>query len=307
MPELPEVETTVRGLRAKIVGEIFATHWTDWPRMLEVITPQGPGRLKRVFGQASFKKALLGRKVLSVTRRAKFVVINLSGPATLLIHMKLTGHLLVGRWKKRDGVWQAPQEVKAMGQRWNSYLRWVGGFKSGQMLGFSDLRRFGRFRLVLGTLEFEGVATGLKELDDLGPEPLGAKFAFDDFWPRIKKRRLPIKAVLLDQKVVAGLGNIYVDEALWHAKVSPKRLASTLKETEAKRIFKAIPPLLKLAIKHQGTTIGDYKKIDGRDGGYQKLRVAYQRHGEPCLRCGVKMVRTVVRGRGTHFCPKCQR
>lgn len=307
MPELPEVETTVKGLREAIVGEVFGALWTDWPKVLEVLAPRAEGQFARTSGLTRFKNALLGRKILAIDRRAKFVALRLSGPATLLIHMKLTGHLLIGRWRRVNKIWRPEAATSAMADRWNSYLRWVASFRSGKMLGFSDLRRFGRFRLILGDLDLSHNHTGIKELDTLGPEPLTAEFAFGPFWHKIKRRRVAIKKILLDQSVVAGLGNIYVDEILWHTQVNPLVLGQDLTQAAARRIYQFIPEILTAAISNQGSTIGDYKKTDGTAGAYQKSHQVYQRHKAPCRRCGTLIERTVVGGRGTHFCPKCQK
>lgn len=329
MPELPEVETTVSDLRKAIVGLTFVKLWTDWAKNLEVLTPvvERPGRslrgraspkafsFKREKSERIFKEALLWRRILGVERRGKFMVLRLggqaprlrSGQATLLIHMKLTGHLLVGRWRLKGRKWLPGKGSPALKDRWNSYLRWVATFDNGRQLAFSDLRRFGRFKLVLANIKLDGSLTGIKELDELGPEPFSPQFTLQYFRATIKKRRVPIKTVLLDQSVVAGLGNIYADETLWHARLNPKRQASALKPAEVERIYKVIPAVLKEGIKRRGTTIGDYRSPDGGAGGYQKVRRAYQRHGEPCARCGTIMKRLKINGRGTHFCPQCQK
>jgi len=298
MPELPEVETTTRGLKKTVVGLKIKDVWSDLAtkdkRQRESIA--NPKYFKL------FKKEVRGKKILSVKRRAKNILINLSGDKTILVHMKMTGHLLFGEYKK-DPI--------------NRFIHFYITFTNGEKLSFSDARKFGKITL-LDTKTMHAS----RHLENLGPEPLDKNFNLEKFKERLHPafaqgyggRR--IKTVLMDQSVIAGIGNIYSDEILWRAGVHPERKISTLlrkgsgvAKKEIVLIYKAIKETLKKGIDFGGDSMSDYRNIHGLPGKFQLHHKAYQRTGEKCRKVGCKGVikRKVINGRSAHFCSMHQR
>lgn len=275
MPELPEVETVVRDLRAHgLVGGVIRTVEVRWPRMIAGQTPD------------AFIYALNGRAVAALTRRAKYIVIALDTGARLLIHLRMTGKL----------------RFAAEGEKPGPHDHVIITLKDGRRLVFNDTRKFGRFRLI---------GPGADPLLGLGPEPLEESFTLDVMRDRLRGKHRQIKPLLLDQTTVAGLGNIYVDEALWQARIHPERRADTLTRTEVKRLHQAIREVLGRAVENCGTTLGEgkanfYSVAERRGRNADALKV-FRRDGLPCPRCGTVLARTVVGQRGTHFCPSCQK
>ena len=271
MPELPEVETMVRRLREPIVGRTIVGVSLDWNRMVGQPTP------------AEFRRRLPGLTVLSIDRRAKYLVFALSeGPAPaatatqfLLIHLKMSGKLSV---VERN----APIE---------KHDRVVFDLDNGQQLRFNDVRKFGKMWAVIDPDEVTG---------SIGPEPLDAGFNLPKFRALVQSRSGVIKPLLLNQAFLAGVGNIYADESLWLAKIHPLRKADSLSNAEIAALYRAIRRVLRKAIEDQGTDAGD-----GVIEGDYAPRV-YGREGQPCHRCHQPLRRIVVGQRGTHFCPQCQ-
>jgi formamidopyrimidine-DNA glycosylase len=303
MPELPEVETTVRDLKKTVLGRIFFDVWTDAKKMIK--------RPKRF---EDFKKELIGKEILDVKRRGKNILFFLSSEKILLVHQKLTGHLLFGKWKKVKKEWISEIEGPLKGDPMNKFLHLIFFFKDGWQLALSDLRKFAKVE-ILTKEELE------KEMEKLGPEPLDKDFTFEKFKERILKktttrpppsrqRRAPkgkIKQVLMDQGVIAGIGNIYSDEILWKAKIHPFKKVEKLNEEELKRIYKAMREILPKAIEVGGESISDYRRPSGERGGFDPLRKVYRREGEKCVRCGTKIKRVKLGQRSAHFCPVCQK
>jgi formamidopyrimidine-DNA glycosylase len=280
MPELPEVETVARDLRPRIVGATIAGVRISWDR-----TWAGdPG---------SAAAALVGRRVESVGRRGKFVLIGLSGEAALTIHLKMTGQLFVV-----DGA--VPVDP---------YVRFVLELADGREVRFRDIRKFGRIAFHVrettsGALVRADIGTA--SFAELGPEPLDSAFTLRAFRLRIRARRGRLKPLLLDQSFVAGIGNIYADEALWSARLHPLRRTTSLRPADERRLYRAIREILAEAVERRGSSIDDYTAPDG-DGSMQERLLVYQRTGEDCPRCGRPLRRIVVGGRATHFCSWCQR
>ncbi|HHS96288.1 MAG TPA: bifunctional DNA-formamidopyrimidine glycosylase/DNA-(apurinic or apyrimidinic site) lyase [Chloroflexi bacterium] len=270
MPELPEVETVVRGLKG-LVGRRITDVEVRWERT--VAAPD----------VAAFGQRLRGRRVEEVGRRGKWVVIRLDGGLFLLIHLRMSGRLVVGGGTPAD----------------DRHLRVAFALDDGSRLFFYDPRKFGRMVLV----EDPGEVLG-----GLGPEPLDEGFTVERLRERLARRRGRLKPLLLDQRFVAGLGNIYADEVLWRARLHPLRRADRLTEGEVARLHAAIRAVLREAIAGRGTTLEDgrYVGVDGRPGGFAPRLAVYHREGQPCLRCGTPIRRIRVNGRGTHFCPRCQ-
>lgn len=281
MPELPEVETTTRGLHNTIVGLTIKDVWTDLStkdkRQREAVANP------KYF--AFFKKEILNKKVLSIERRAKNILINISGDKTILMHMKMTGHLMYGEYKK-DPI--------------NRFIHFTITFTNGEKLYFSDARKFGKI-----TLLPTETAHKTKHLDNIGPEPLAKNFTIVKFKERLcKKPNGKIKTVLMDQSIIAGIGNIYSDEILWRAGVHPERKVSKLKESEIKLIFKAIKETLKKGIDFGGDSMSDYRNIYGLPGKFQLHHEAYRRTGGKCRKksCRGIIQRKIINGRSAHFC-----
>jgi len=292
MPELPEVETTVLDLRKKVLKRTFVDVWID-PALLK---KGGAMKLPNSFEQ--FRKEIKGEKIEKIWRRGKNILFDFSGNKTLLIHQKLTGHLLLGYWILDIGYWR-PKTKGPLQEKINTYIHLLFTLDNGKMLVLSDLRKFAKVELLdKKTLE--------KELSSLGPEPLEKDFTFEKFKECLSKKKGRIKQVLMDQKVIAGIGNIYSDEILWMAKIHPFKKVKRLSDEEIKRIYRAMREILPKAIELGGESIPDFRRISGEKGGFDPLRKVYRREGEKCSRCGTIIKRLKLDGRSAHFCPMCQ-
>jgi len=281
MPELPEVETVARDLRPRIVGATIVGARCSWARTLRTHTPE------------AFAEAIAGRRVEEVGRRAKLVVVGLSGAATLTIHLKMTGQLFV-----------VPADAPE-----DPYVRLVLELADGREVRFRDIRKFGKIGLYgrdPATGELTTEVGGTAVFAAFGPEPLDPDFGLRDFRRRLRRRKRRLKPLLLDQAFLAGIGNIYADEALWMARLHPLRTAGTLRPPDERRLFEAIRTILGEAIERRGSSIDDYTAPDG-DGSMQERLQVYQRTGEPCPRCGRPIKRIVIGARSTHLCTWCQR
>lgn len=272
MPELPEVETVRRAIAPVLEGA-----------RLEHVEIRDV-RLVRPFDPAIVAGELVGERVAEVGRRGKYLIVRFDSGRTLLVHLRMTGSL---RHARRGALADDP------------HTRAVLKLDNGSDVAYRDVRRFGTWEL----FERGEVEPYLRAR--LGPEPLGSLSAVG-LGKRLEGRRAPIKSALLDQRTIAGLGNIYVDEALWQSSLHPLRVAGSLDETEIARLHRAIRRVLRMGIEHQGSTLRDYALPDGADGSMQDEFRAYGRGGEPCERCRTALVRIVVGGRTTTFCPRCQ-
>lgn len=305
MPELPEVQTIVNDLNKKVAGRRITGVWFDWPKMLK--DPLGQQRNKIAHKHiVVFEKTIKEKKILKVQRRAKNLLFTLSDNLMMLIHLKMTGHLLVGKWKvqkfkgKEKVIPIEPKEV--VEDPYNQYIHLIFYLDSGKMLAFSDLRKFGK--IILGTKE---QIENLAELKKLGPELLDSNLKVERFKGLISSERRKIKQVLMDQEVIAGIGNIYSDDILWKAKIHPFKPANKLSQKELRELWKAMREILTKALKLRGTSISDYRDTAGKEGYYADYRLVYQRESEPCQRCKTKIKRVKIGGRSAHFCPRCQK
>ena len=282
MPELPEVETVVRDL-ARLVSGATITGANVF-RERNLATPDAP----------SFMDAVRGRRILGTRRRAKWIIVELSGGILLLVHLRMTGQLLV----VPTGVARDP------------YVRLSLALGDGRELRFRDVRAFGRVALVAQRSDGEPASSldphSSPLLADHGVEPLAEEFTADSFRSLITHRATRIKSLLLDQRCIVGIGNIYADEALWRAKIHPLTPADRLRPAQLDALHLAIVGVLSEAVAARGSSINDYTAPDG-DGEMQERLDVYQRTGEPCHRCGAAIQRSVVGGRGTHVCRTCQR
>ncbi|MBI4101510.1 MAG: bifunctional DNA-formamidopyrimidine glycosylase/DNA-(apurinic or apyrimidinic site) lyase [Candidatus Nealsonbacteria bacterium] len=291
MPELPEVETIVRGLRKKVLGRTFLDVWTDNPKTV-----------KRPKTFDLFRKAIKGERVKKIGRRGKNILIYLLGGKVLLIHQKMTGHLLYGLWRFEKRVWR-PAERGPLEDPANRFIHLLFWLDNKKMLALSDLRKFAKVEL-WGSKELEED----EDLKKIGPEPLARAFTYSKFKEVLKKRRGKIKQVLMDQEVLAGIGNIYSDEILWEAKVHPLAETSRLPETSLNRIYEAVSAVLKKAIAFRGDSMSDYRQVSGEKGRYQEIQRVYRQEGKPCPRNdGGIIERLKIGGRSGHFCPVCQK
>ena len=287
MPELPEVETVRRGL-APAMTDATVTRVDQRRPDLRFPFPD------------DFEGRLTGATVKNVERRAKFLLFPLSTGETMIAHLGMTGRFSVQQGNRvvEPGVFYAPDPPAG-----HDHLILDLEAAAGQTsrITFSDPRRFGFIELV----PTEGLETG--RLAGIGPEPLSDIFTADALLMRLKGKATPMKAALLDQSVVAGLGNIYVCEALLRAGISPKRLARTIGPLRAERLVIAIKEVLGEAIEAGGSTLRDYAGADGQQGAFQQRFFAYGRDGEPCVKCAKPIKRIVQSGRSTFFCSNCQR
>jgi formamidopyrimidine-DNA glycosylase len=271
MPELPEVETVAADLRDQLVGRRFVSATVLWPRTLAM--PQ----LSEIEGR------LAGREVIDVGRRGKYLLMRLDDGQTLIAHLRMTGRLSI-----------VPVDSALLEDK---HTRAWFGLAGGEALVFNDSRKFGRIWLAERVEDVTG---------KLGPEPLAWDLTPEDFAARIRRRKVAIKALLLDQTSVAGVGNIYADESLFRAEIHPLRKASTLTDTEAERLYEALREVLNEAIRKRGTLLRDYRTPYGEDGYFQNHLRVYGKYGRPCPNCGEPIERIRVTQRSTHFCPKCQ-
>jgi formamidopyrimidine-DNA glycosylase len=274
MPELPEVESVVRGLRKPLVGRTIAS----------AVFPADPGRMTNM-DAAQMTARVAGQQIRNISRRAKYLLFKLDTD-TLIVHLKMTGHLYV---------------VPALAE--NNYDRWLRvkfPLDNGEELRFSDSRKFGRVYLCASPSEV---------LPKLGPEPLGDAFTLDGFRDRLKGRSGILKSLLLNQSFVAGVGNIYADEALHIARLHPLRTADSLTDDEVERLYHAIRKALRAGIRHRGASIGWYRNPDGTPGTSQEHLRAYRTRETkdvPCPVCGGPISTMRIGQRTAHYCPTCQ-
>jgi len=271
MPELPEVETVVRALRKCVIGQTIT--WVD------------VNRDDRIYpAKSEFISLLAGETIKAIRRRGKNILIDLTGGKTLWVHLKMTGHF-----------YYLPSSVPI--EKHDHIVFHL--LENGNNLRFNDYRRFGRLR-IFPTPEI----MKQKGLAELGPEPLDINRK--QFVSLLKNSRRMIKPALLDQTYIAGLGNIYTDEALYRARIHPRRLTDSLSTQKAGELHGYIQDILKKAIRLMGTSVDTFAGVNGRPGRFQKYLMAYGREGEPCDRCGRKIRREKIGSRSAHYCPRCQ-
>lgn len=282
MPELPEVETIKRGLDQLLIGQVITGVDVAWAKSMP---------------DAS---TAIGHTIQNLDRRGKVLIINLDQDMSLLFHLKMTGQLVFDQKSKSRFVGGHPTP-SMQGSLPDSSTRVVFSFKSGDKLFFNDQRKFGWIKIVpaadvnLDTL-----------LMRMGPEPLSSRFSLKEFVQKVTKSRAPIKAIILDQSVVAGVGNIYADESLHLAKIHPARPGSSLKSAEIQRLYAAIKDIIALGIEYGGTSFTNYVNALGTRGDYLQNARVFRKNGHNCAVCGTEIQKIRVAGRGTHFCPLCQ-
>ncbi len=313
MPELPEVETVVRGLNNLVIGKIIKHVTNDSPKSF----PNAP---------ADVEQFLIGASITTVRRRAKVLLIDLDSEYTLVIHLKMTGQLVFvaknvanGHWNMEDGktpnsnsrIPTAADEVRfgaghpndsLIGELPDRSTRVTLTFADDSHLYFNDQRKFGWMKLLPGV-----EVPNIDFMKKVGPEPLEADFTVAEFAQRFKRRaKTSIKAALLDQTVVAGVGNIYADESLWGAKIHPLRLVGSITPAEFRKLYTELRAVMNLAIEKGGSTDKNYVNAEGKRGSYMDFARVFRREGRPCPRCGTTIIKFKAAGRGTHICPYCQ-
>lgn len=269
MPELPEVETTVRALRKPLIGSTITDVRTHWPR--HIATPT----------LTELQNQIRGQRITAVSRRGKYLLFSLSAGSVLIIHLRMSGHLAVVNKHLPP----------------HKHDRTIFALADGRELRFRDQRKFGKIYLVQDPASV---------LNKLGPEPLAPEFTVDVLRSRLRGRHRSLKTLLLDQSFIAGIGNIYADEALFYAGLHPLRSASTLADENIAALHHAIQKVLKLGTQREGASIDLYTKPDGTRGDMQNAVAVFHRTGKPCYHCGTPIERIKLSGRSTHFCPQCQ-
>jgi formamidopyrimidine-DNA glycosylase len=300
MPELPEVQTTASLLNKLIINLVIKDVWTDYRSSFH----NSNDNIKNEKYFPFFKKSVLNKKITGVTRRAKNVLINLSEDTGILVHMKMTGHLLYGEYeskkKSNKTVW-TPKKAGPLNDPYNRFVHLVFTLSNGKHLVLSDMRKFAKVCLIKPS----AVHTH-PDLKNLGPEPLDDTFSFKQFKMLLnKKPNGKIKQILMDQTVIAGIGNIYSDEALWLSSIHPLCPVRSLADTKLNKLYKNTLLVLRKGIDLGGDSMSDYRTPDGTPGKYQLHHEAYGRKGKACRKrqCGGIIERIKVGGRSAHFCP----
>lgn len=291
MPELPEVETVRRGLAGLIVGKKIKAVKHDTPKSFPNAT-------------ADVAEFLIGSAIIEIRRRAKVLIIELSSGYSLLIHLKMTGQLVFVAKTARDELrfGAGHPNDSLIGELPDKSTRVTFTFDDGSQLFFNDQRKFGWIRL-MPTIEIPNIDFMKK----VGPEPLDADFTASMFAGRfVRRSKTNIKAALLDQSVIAGVGNIYADESLWAAKIHPKTLVKDLSAADFTNLYNELRDVMNLAIEKGGSSNHTYVNAEGKKGSYMNFARVFRREGQACPRCGTTIEKLRVAGRGTHICPHCQ-
>ena len=302
MPELPEVQTTVHGLNETVIGKTITSLWSDLPEK----NHKKKDEIKNLSFWNDFKKKVTDQKIISAERRGKNILVELSNNYTILIHMKMTGHLLFGKYrkgKKSDGNpehnWSWWGDTKHLQDPFNRHIHFVANFSDGTSLAFCDSRKFGKVTLL------DKMSVESPHLKNLGPDALNSNITLSHFRNQIMKRsRTAIKTVLMEQSLIAGIGNIYSDEMLWLSGIHPERKPETLSQYEWKKLYTSMKPVLEKGLKFGGDSTSDYRNIYGKHGEFHHAHNAYRLTGTVCNRRGCTGViqRKVVNGRSAHFC-----
>ncbi len=297
MPELPEVQTTVDGLNKTVRGKKILNVWTDYNSPSHT----GKDNIKNPKFFKTFKQQIVGKKIIESKRRGKNILMELSNKKTILVHMKMTGHLMYGKYKLENKKWVAADKKSPLADPFNKFIRLIFVLSGGKELAFSDMRKFAKVTLIDSTDYEKNI-----ELAHLGVDALEISFA--DFKKLIRNEKKPIKLALMDQEIIAGVGNIYADESLWLSSVDPRSTPSKIPDKELKKLYSAMRVVLKKGIDFGGDSMSDYRNIHGERGKFQNKHNAYRKTGEKCNkpRCGGTIKRVVIGARSSHYCPNHQ-
>lgn len=310
MPELPEVTTTVNGLKKVLPKRKILGVWTDLAKdKINRKDFEHTIKYKKFF--LNFKKNVIDEKIVNVERFGKNILIHLSNKKTILIHMKMTGHLLYGKYihKKDKNIWMPDKnENKNLHDPYNRFIHAIFILDNGKHLAFSDSRKFGKITLIDTETHKESI-----HLKKLGSEPLLKDFTFKEFKKTLLAKKInhnkPIKSILMDQSVIVGIGNIYSDEMLWLASINPKSHVAKLKDIQLKNLYIKMKEVLFKGIDFGGDSMSDYRNIFGERGNFQNHHNVYRKNKEKCLKknCTGVIKREMISGRSAHFCEEHQK
>jgi formamidopyrimidine-DNA glycosylase len=305
MPELPEVETVVSELRPKLQNKIIKEVRVLMPKMVAV-GPATLPNLRKTDGPVAtkFAKTLKGQKISNVSRRAKMIIIDLQGKFAILVHLKMTGQLIFMDRKHLDKQIRLLNILKLTPVRLPAKsTHIIFEFTDGSRLFYNDFRQFGYLKLVT-----DKELSQVPELQGYGPEPLNKNFTYKELEKLFTKRsNAPVKSWLMDPGIIAGIGNIYSDEILYYAKIKPTRAVKSLNHKERMLLFRGIKVILTAAVRHHGSSVGDFIRPDGDWGTYGKIHMVYGRAGEKCKKCGTIIKSLKFNGRTGSYCPKEQK
>jgi len=302
MPELPEVTTTVKGLQKVLPKLVFVDVWTDLAKKKQNIK-QFKNTIKDDLFFKSFKNKIVGKKIINVNRRAKNILIDIENGHTILIHLKMTGHLLYGKYifDKKERKWTPDKkERKSLFDPYNRFIHVVFTLSNGKSLVFCDSRKFGKVTLISSNKLNDSI-----HLKDIGPEPLDKDFNFKRFEERLLLRKNNnIKTVLIDQKIIAGIGNIYSDEMLWLSNIHPESKPSKIPIKYLQNLYISMREILRRGINFGGDSMSDYRDINGEKGDFQNHHNVYKKKNTKCVKKGCRgvIMRKVINGRSAHFC-----
>lgn len=304
MPELPEVQTVVNDLNEKIVGDTIVSFWSEWPAAIK-------NKSLKIF-----QKEIIGRRILGVRRIGKNIFIDLSGEKTLYLHLKMTGHLLIKPARLTPLSRRARRDISPeyrgerddfFDDRVNQYIRHSWTLKDGKnkikQLDFSDVRKFAKI-----VLDDTAEIAKLKEIIALGVDALDKNFTYKKFQEILsRKAKSQIGIILMDQNLIAGIGNIYRSEILFEAGILPERKVESLNDKEMREVYSHIKKILQKAVKLRGTSDSDYRDTSGAPGGFQKVLKVYRKEKQKCQKCGTIIIRKTLGQRSVFLCPKCQK
>ena len=301
MPELPEVTTTVNGLQRVLPGLVIMNVWTDLAKKNQPLK-QFKETIKNESFYKKFKNEVIGTKVKSVERRAKNILINLSNNKTILIHLKMTGHIIYGKYvyDKKSNKWTPHKDERAsLHDPYNRFIHVVFTLSNNKQFVMCDSRKFGKVTILDTDTAHETV-----HLKGIGVEPLSRNFSLQEFIKIIIKKSGPIKSLLMDQSMIAGIGNIYSDEMLWMSGINPESNPQKIPMGKLSSLYKEMREVLRKGINFGGDSMSDYRDIDGKRGNFQNHHNVYRKKGEKCGKKGCRgvIIRKVIRGRSAHFC-----
>lgn len=302
MPELPEVTTTVKGLQKVLPGLVIRDIWTDLAKKNQPLK-QFKETIKNESFYKKFREGVIGVRVVNVERRAKNILINLSNAKTILIHLKMTGHIIYGEYvyDKKNNKWSPHKDERSsLHDPYNRFVHVVFTLSNGKQFVMCDSRKFGKVTI----LDTASAHTTV-HLKNIGPEPLDKSFTFEKFAKSIKTKKAgSIKTILMDQSVIAGIGNIYSDEMLWASGIHPESNPNKVPVLELKKLYKEMRDVLNKGIDFGGDSMSDYRDVDGKKGKFQNHHNVYRKKGELCVKRGCLgvIIRKVIGGRSAHFC-----
>ena len=301
MPELPEVQTTVNGINAKVKGLKIVDVWTSYNSPFH----HGKNNIKNPKYFSAFRKKIVGSKIIGAERQGKNVLLHLSNKQTILAHMKMTGHFMYGKYREEKIVgkitgWLPIEQDTPLADPFNKHIRLLFTFSNGKHLAFADTRKFAKV-FIFDTKNRHEVT----DLRLLGPDPLTKIFSLATMKERlILRKNWKIKQALLDQEVIAGIGNIYSDEMLWSAGIHPISIVSKIPPEKMRLLYRAMREVLKKGLDFGGDSTSDYRNIYGLPGKFQHKHNVYRRTGKPCLKKDGGIIQRIkVGGRSSHFCP----